>query len=104
MGRYANVISLGLSCQPAAHIRDMLGQTEAYFFDWLVTEPEALRATIERNFEVLLEPTKLRYSDARRIQILDPTTGLLFQHDFPADGDVIRPDYADHVEDVRGKY
>jgi hypothetical protein len=104
MGRYAKVISLGLSCQPAAHIREMLGQTEAYFFDWLVTEPEALRATIEHDFEVLRDPEKLSYSDARKIQILDPTTGLMFQHDFPADGEVIRPGYADHVDEVRGKY
>lgn len=110
--RYSKVISFGLSCQPAKHIRAQLSQPEAYYFDWMISPLPALIRCIEDDFAGLLRPENLSYSDTRRIRIRDAANGLEYQHDFPVDAtnpdpskrDVILEGFQDHADSVRDKY
>jgi len=112
MTRYEKAVSVGVSCQPAKQIRTLLGQTEAYFFDWLISPLPAVLCALENNFSNILQPGNLSYTDDRRIRLRDAANGLEYQHDFPADRDnpdpllrdVILPDFASHAAVARDKY
>lgn len=110
--RYAKAISIGASCQPAKQIRTLLGQTEAYFFDWMISPLPAVLRAYETDFVNLLQAENLSYSDHRKIRLRDAANGLEYQHDFPVDAnnadpaqrEVILPDFADHVAIAQEKY
>lgn len=109
---FAKVLSFGCSCQPAKHIRTQLGQTEAYFFDWMISPLDATIRAIETDFEGILQPGNLAYSDHRRIRLRDAVNGLEYQHDFPVDRehpdpakrDVILEGFDAHCDAVLDKY
>ncbi|MGY0797595.1 DUF1796 family putative cysteine peptidase [Lysobacter sp. A286] len=109
---YAKVISIGATCQTAKQIRNQLGQNEAYYFDWLISPLPAVIKAIENDFEEILLPENLTYSDDRKIRLIDSANGLQYQHDFPIDRlnpdlsqrEVILPSFAEHADLVREKY
>lgn len=109
---YDKVISIGATCQVATHIRKQLQQTEAYYFDWLISPLPAVIFSIKSWFDGILQPENLTYSDSRKIRLTDAANGLQYQHDFPVDKDnpdpsrreEILPDFAVHISAVREKY
>jgi hypothetical protein len=109
---FTKTLSIGSTCQPAKRIRDLLHQSESYFFDWLITPYPSLIKTIQCDFEGMLDPEKLRYSDERKIRIIDLYNNLEYQHDFPIDSDnpqevlrtTIVPNFKDYHVEVREKY
>ena len=110
--RYEKAVSVGVSCQPAKQIRTLLGQTEAYFFDWLISPLPAVLCALENDFSNILQSENLSYTDHRKIRLRDAANGLEYQHDFPIDRDnpdplqreVILPDFASHAALARDKY
>lgn len=48
--KYSHIISLGIACQPAIHLRRSGLKKETYPFDWGVTEFDALYAILENDF------------------------------------------------------
>lgn len=100
---YDKVISLGLTCAPAAHIRDYFPQPEAYFFDWLITQHDPLVRTLEADFAGLLVPQNLSV-DEKRMRVIDAANGLQYQHDFPKEAEIIIPDFSQSADKVRDKY
>jgi hypothetical protein len=102
---FHKAISIGVSCQPAKQIRTILGQTEAYFFDWMIAPLPAMLKAVESDFAGMLQPQNLSYSDSRKIRVEDSANGLQYQHDFPADeSGMVLPGFADHADAVREKY
>jgi hypothetical protein len=98
-------VSLGTNCQVAHQIRRITGQREAFFFDWIVTEHDALLRSAALQFQALLAPKNLQLATNGK-SVLDAATGLRFYlHDFPSTNGMIDPDrLEENASVVREKY
>lgn len=95
-------LSFGANCQPAYQLRRITGQTEAYFFDWLVTHHDALIKVLTHGPDRLLERSELVNNGKT---VLDDSTGLRFYaHDFSNTNGIISPGFTTELASVRDKY
>ena len=76
------LLSLGYDCKVAWQIRRHSGQDQAFFFDWLMTPPDALSVLLGRDEDLLRDGRWELIKDDCCLRDLD--TGLMFMHEFPA--------------------
>jgi hypothetical protein len=82
---FNKVISLGHSCTPAYHIRKLLNQQEAYFFDWLVVPPPALLFLVKNGLMKLFNKPKFAIHEPgnkRYITVIQTELKVIFYHEF----------------------
>ena len=98
---FAQVISIGSACQVSYQIRRRSPKASAtHFFDWIVTDHQALIDAVPLDFGNLLSPDAVEIGpDARYLR--DCNTGLQFYaHDFA----YLRGDFLSELETVRERY
>lgn len=76
------LLSLGYDCKVAWQIRRHSGQDQAFFFDWLMTPPDALSVLLGRDEDLLRDGRWELIKDDCCLRDLD--TGLMFMHEFPS--------------------
>jgi hypothetical protein len=94
--KFVRVISLGQACDTAFHIRRVLGQPEAYPFDWLVTPFDAVVGLLERRFDGFLDPAQLK---GRPKGVLCRRFGIRFLHDWKSAADPMQ-----EYPEIKAKY
>jgi hypothetical protein len=92
VGPYYRYISLGHACQPAYHIRNILGQQEAHFFDWLVTSPTTIITLLQSGGPMSLfndkSAFKITGQHKNNAIVEHNQLGVIFYHDFPYIGGI----------------
>ncbi|HJV25562.1 MAG TPA: DUF1796 family putative cysteine peptidase [Aromatoleum sp.] len=98
------IIGFGVSCQTAYQIRRHTRNEQAFFFDWLITENIDAIDLIVNGFDAnLFLPETCRVVD-KGLRVLDPWSGLKFQHDFPTAEGSIASDFISARQSVKDKY
>ena len=86
MNKYDHFISLGHACQPAHNIRNILGQHEAYLFDWLVTPMPAVLMLLAPGGIDRFFGNKKSFENIDRhknnIVVIHRPSEVVFYHDF----------------------
>lgn len=87
MEPYYRYISLGHACQPAYNIRNILGQQEAHFFDWLVTPSTTIAHLLQSGGPLSLFNDKSAFKIVGQHKtnaiVEHAQLGVIFYHDFP---------------------
>ncbi|GEA11118.1 hypothetical protein [Alteromonas sp. KUL49] len=96
--------SIGCSCLPKFGIRTS-GDTGTNFFDWLITDVNALEKSLVGFSEEQFLNNGVEVCD-NELRVKDLYTGLRFQHDFPVfSNDKIDPSKIDGaISEIREKY
>lgn len=97
--------SLGCSCLPKFGIDEYVGKVPTYFFDWLITDMQALQNSLVKFNEDLFLRSGWEICD-NELMVKDFHTGLKFQHDFPvsSDGKVDSQRVEENIQLVRDRY
>lgn len=102
-GYYDRYISLGSNCEVGFQLKRVLGEAESGFFNWNITESDALISLLENNFLNILKKRNLSLHAGGSL-VRDISHNFMVHHDFDLEEFHNAQDFDEKLENLCEKF